>query len=128
MKTNVIAERPFCKLWLISTLKQEQVQICLNLVVALASAELAFLSGIDAFEPKVRRQLVIIEYLPFDIQKSFVCLFVSLKKSIIISLANRKKPWPTNKPVTVKKEFLHSTLHVGTSESRSQFVTTNWLK
>jgi len=38
------------------------VQIRLNLVVALAAAQLAFLSGIDAFEPKVRRQLVIIEY------------------------------------------------------------------
>ncbi|XP_015770103.1 PREDICTED: adhesion G-protein coupled receptor D1-like isoform X3 [Acropora digitifera] len=32
--------------------KQEQVQIRLNLVVALASAQIAFLSGIDAFEPK----------------------------------------------------------------------------
>ncbi|XP_074606633.1 adhesion G protein-coupled receptor L3-like isoform X2 [Acropora palmata] len=32
--------------------KQEQVQIRLNLVVALAAAQLAFLSGIDALEPK----------------------------------------------------------------------------
>ncbi|XP_067046941.1 adhesion G protein-coupled receptor L3-like isoform X2 [Acropora muricata] len=32
--------------------KQEQVQIRLNLVVALASAQIAFLSGIDGFEPK----------------------------------------------------------------------------
>ena len=37
-------------------LKQEQAQIRLNLVVALASAQIAFLSGIDAVEPKVRRQ------------------------------------------------------------------------
>ena len=36
--------------------KQEQVQIRLNLLVALAAAQLAFLSGIDALEPKVRRQ------------------------------------------------------------------------
>ena len=34
--------------------KQEQIQIRLNLVVALAAAQLAFLSGIDALEPKVR--------------------------------------------------------------------------
>ena len=37
--------------------KQEQVQIRLNLVIALAAAQIAFLSGIDASEPKVRRQL-----------------------------------------------------------------------
>ena len=37
--------------------KQEQAQIRLNLVVALAAAQIAFLSGIDALEPKVRRQL-----------------------------------------------------------------------
>ena len=36
--------------------KQEQMQIRLNLVVALAAAQIAFLSGIDALEPKVRRQ------------------------------------------------------------------------
>ena len=35
--------------------KQEQVQIRLNLVVALAAAQLPFLSGIDALEPKVER-------------------------------------------------------------------------
>ena len=35
--------------------KQEQVQIRLNLVVALAAAQLAFLSGIYALEPKVQR-------------------------------------------------------------------------
>ena len=34
--------------------KQEQVQIRLNLVVALAAAQFTFLSGIDALEPKVR--------------------------------------------------------------------------
>ena len=34
--------------------KQEQAQIRLNLVVALAAAQIAFLSGIDALEPKVR--------------------------------------------------------------------------
>ena len=33
--------------------KQEQLQIRLNLVVALAAAQLGFLSGIDALEPKV---------------------------------------------------------------------------
>ena len=36
--------------------KQEQVQIGLNLVLALAAAQIAFLSGINALEPKVRRQ------------------------------------------------------------------------
>ena len=82
----MIGERPFCKIVIEHNLiflfasisrdfKQEQVQIRLNLVVALASALIAFLSGIDAFEPKVRRQLVIIEYLPFDIKKVlFFCL------------------------------------------------------
>ena len=82
----MIGERPFCKIVIDRNLiflfpfisrdfKQEQVQIRLNLVVALAAAQLAFLSGIDAFEPMVRRQLVIIEYLPFDIKKVlFFCL------------------------------------------------------
>ena len=37
--------------------KQDQAQIRLNLVVALAAAQIAFLSGIDALKPKVRRQL-----------------------------------------------------------------------
>ena len=32
------------------------MQIRLNVVVALAAAQLAYLSGIDALEPKVRRQ------------------------------------------------------------------------
>ena len=36
--------------------KQEQVQIRLNLAVALAAAQLAYLSGVDASEPKVQRQ------------------------------------------------------------------------
>ena len=36
--------------------KQERAQIRLNLVVALAAAQTAFLSGINALEPKVRRQ------------------------------------------------------------------------
>ena len=36
--------------------KEEQRQIRLNLVVALAAAQIAFLSGINALEPKVRRQ------------------------------------------------------------------------
>ena len=36
--------------------KKEQVQIRLNLVVALAAAQLAYLSVIDALEPKVQRQ------------------------------------------------------------------------
>ena len=36
--------------------KEEQAQIRLNLVVALAAAQLAYLSGIDALEPKVQRQ------------------------------------------------------------------------
>ena len=35
--------------------KKEQVQIRFNLVVALAAARLAYLSGIDASQPKVRR-------------------------------------------------------------------------
>ncbi|XP_015748569.1 PREDICTED: adhesion G-protein coupled receptor D1-like [Acropora digitifera] len=38
--------------WTLTGFKQEQVQIRLNLVVALAAAQLAFLSGIDALEPK----------------------------------------------------------------------------
>ncbi|XP_044181267.1 adhesion G protein-coupled receptor L4-like [Acropora millepora] len=38
--------------WTLTDFKQEQVQIRLNLVVALAAAQLAFLSGIDALEPK----------------------------------------------------------------------------
>ena len=82
----MIGERPFCKtvidrtlIFLFASISrdfiQEQVQIRLNLVVALASAQIAFLSGIDGFEPKVRRQLVITEYLPFDIKKVlFFCL------------------------------------------------------
>ncbi|KAK2559805.1 Adhesion G-protein coupled receptor D1 [Acropora cervicornis] len=41
-----------CKLLKMRDFKQEQVQIRLNLVVALAAAQLAFLSGIDALEPK----------------------------------------------------------------------------
>ncbi|KAK2560006.1 Adhesion G protein-coupled receptor L4, partial [Acropora cervicornis] len=47
-------DKPHCMFWnfTIKDFKQEQVQIRLNLVVALASAQLAFLSGIDAFEPK----------------------------------------------------------------------------
>ena len=36
--------------------EQEQMQIRLNVLVALAAAQLAFLSGIDALEPMVRRQ------------------------------------------------------------------------
>ena len=40
-----------------SDFKQEQVQIRLNLVGALAAAQIAFLSGIDALEPKVSLQL-----------------------------------------------------------------------
>ncbi|XP_044180952.1 adhesion G-protein coupled receptor D1-like [Acropora millepora] len=38
--------------WTLTDFKQEQVQIRLNLVVALAAAQLGFLSGIDALEPK----------------------------------------------------------------------------
>lgn len=87
----MISERPFCKIVIDRNLiflfpfisrdfKQEHVQIRLNLVVALAAAQLAFLSGIYAFEPKVRRQLVIIEYFPFDIKKVlFFCLFFQKK-------------------------------------------------
>ena len=69
VKTNVIGERPICKIvidlnsillfgFISRDFKQEQVQIRLNLVVALAAAQIAFLSEIDAFEPKVRRQLL----------------------------------------------------------------------
>ena len=59
--------RPSCKItsdlkpifffaFLSRDFKQEQMQIRLNLVVALAAAQIAFLSGINALEPKVRRQ------------------------------------------------------------------------
>ena len=61
-QTNVIQPsimidlKPTLFFALISTdFKQEQVKIRLNLVVALAAAQLAFLSGIDALEPKVQR-------------------------------------------------------------------------
>ena len=47
--------------------EQEQIQIRLNLVVALATAQLAFLSGIDALEPKGR--VVLLECIVIDIKK-----------------------------------------------------------
>ena len=40
--------------WSYRNLKQEQVQIRFNLVVAIAIAQIVFLSGIDASETKVR--------------------------------------------------------------------------
>ena len=59
--------------------KQEQMQIRLNLVVALAAAQIAFLSGIDALEPKVRLHYSV-NWISCLWQKgvAFVCLlFVS---------------------------------------------------
>ena len=75
IKANKIGERPFCKIvidlnsiflfaFISRDFKQEQVQIRLNLVGALAAAQISFLSGIDAFEPKVRRQLLGLNIFP----------------------------------------------------------------
>ena len=55
--TIMIDLKPVFSLAFISRdFKQEQMQIRLNLVIALDAAQIAFLSGIDALEPKVRRQ------------------------------------------------------------------------
>ena len=71
----MIGERPFCKIvidlnsiflfaFISRDFKQEQVQIRVNLVVALAAAQIAFLSGIDAFELKVRHQSLWLNIFP----------------------------------------------------------------
>ena len=49
--------------------KQEQMQIRLNVVVALAAAQLAFLSGIDALEPMVRRQFLLLLIVIVELKK-----------------------------------------------------------
>ncbi|XP_067048242.1 adhesion G protein-coupled receptor E3-like [Acropora muricata] len=49
LTAEVLTIIAYCTL---TDLKQEQAQIRLNLVVALASAQITFLSGIDAVEPK----------------------------------------------------------------------------
>ncbi|KAK2560001.1 Adhesion G-protein coupled receptor D1, partial [Acropora cervicornis] len=49
LTAEVLTVIAYCTL---TDFKQEQMQIRLNLVVALAAAQIAFLSGIDALEPK----------------------------------------------------------------------------
>ena len=104
------------------------MQIRLNLVIALAAAQLAFLSGIDALEPKVGL-LYCLNFLTFSpclllflLFFSFVVVVVALfkKKSLITPLENHKKRQPSNELIRVQKVLVQLALHEGRSESRSQ--------
>ena len=64
---------------LFRNLKQEQIQIRLNLVVAIAIAQITFLSGIDATDAKVSR----VKFCHFKSLISYFtlsALFISLRR------------------------------------------------